>query len=388
LAIILPYLCKQEDTNLDEAEILQICRYATFYASIVSIIPHHWKETNKITSQNHRIGVSFAGATDVYSSYGYTAFVSLLRKCYSEIREHNRELMQSFGFGPSIRVTVEKPDGNTSAITGLAPGAHFTICQYAKRRIALDKKDPLVPLLRNAGYEIEESTFSENDVYAIFPIRNNNSDNRSAEDVSMFEKFCIATSLQKHFADNSVSVTIDFTPEEAPLIENAIAMNIAQMKSVSLMPQFRIVTDNKGKAIYYTRKMTERLLEQEEIEGSVDSDNILRILDQVSAERINFPSLEEVCNTPEFEKSGLIPQYKHIPNESISETTYFTLKQKTSAVDWNLIYQASEQIQDLSRDRVAYCTTDSCELRSSSSLESSFDSEGEDSFRVSEIIEV
>lgn len=351
LSIFNPYLCRHQNGTLDLEQVLLSAKYASFYASVVSTIRHHWQETNEITRKNHRIGVSFGGITDIYSSYGYTTMIKIMRLAYKEIREENTKVMSRFGFASSIRVTVVKPEGNTSCLTGLSPGVHFPICEYAKRRVIFDIDDPILKMLKLAGHVTEKSVLSDTQEYVIFPLKCNPK-NRSAEMVSFFEKLSIAACTQKHYADNSVSVTVDFTSQEKDQLEDAIAMNIAHLKAVSLLPQFKTPTNERGKALYYVKSILEQ----------VPPEKYASKLDELLIEHENLPDVDEICDTRDFYQNVAIKQYAHLPYESISQKTYQELADNISEIDWSAIYNPSYEIEDLSRDKVSYCTSDSCDF--------------------------
>ncbi len=227
--------CNGKDGKLDENLLLQAARYATFYASTVTLIRHHWPESNAIVSKNRRIGVSLNGIAEFVDNYSYTYLNELCRKVYDEIRSFNTHLAAQSGVPRSIRVTCIKPEGSMACIMETSAGMHWPICRYAKRRIALSKESELIVPLSQAGYQMEQSTLDPNTVYAIFPLSSNGA--RPEREVSIFEQFGLASTLARHFVDNSVSFTGHFSSErEASVVEKAIAMFIPSLKAASLMP--------------------------------------------------------------------------------------------------------------------------------------------------------
>ena len=59
---------------------------------------------------------------------------------------------------------------------------------------------------------------------------------KGKEDVTMWEQFTLAAALQRHWADNQVSVTVSFKGKEKGEIATALATFEDQLKSVSMLP--------------------------------------------------------------------------------------------------------------------------------------------------------
>ena len=60
---------------------------------------------------------------------------------------------------------------------------------------------------------------------------------RSEKDVSIFEKMSLASTAQRHWSDNSVSVTVSFNAEtEKDAVGTVLHMFDGQLKTVSFLP--------------------------------------------------------------------------------------------------------------------------------------------------------
>lgn len=287
LATIIPYNCMEYVDSvpkyINQQKFETACKWSTFYATVVTTVPHHWPETNRIINQDRRIGVSYTGIADVREALGPTLLNKSYREGYKLIRKFNSDLTDEMGISKSIRVTTVKPEGTLSIIAGTSAGVHYPICRFGWRRVAFDNSSPVLKALLDANYPHEESTLSSNQTYIIFPIKSNSS--KTTRDASIFEKFSMAISAQKHFADNSVSFTGDFKPStEGDLVEEVLADFISQTKVISMLPQF---------------------------EGSTD-------------------------------------QYKHLPFQEVSEEVYNETVQKISPVDWDSVFGVSREDADKS----------------------------------------
>ena len=58
---------------------------------------------------------------------------------------------------------------------------------------------------------------------------------KGKKEISMWEQLEIAAQYQHYWADNSVSVTVTFKPDEAPQIKDALEMYETRLKAVSFL---------------------------------------------------------------------------------------------------------------------------------------------------------
>lgn len=239
LAETFPPRCKNSN------RFYQALKYATFYASTVSLLPTHRPETNAVIAKNRRIGVSISGIAQwasnqslVESEWGemnYTKMTTYLREGYKIVLNENAKLAESAGVPASIRVTTVKPSGSISLLAGCTPGVHYPVSRYAIRRMRIGKDSPLVQSLIDAGIPNEDDTYSDNTLVFSFAIDHGNV--RPCEEVSPWEQFSVVAMLQRCYADNCVSATVYFDKEkDGPDVEKMLAMYIPILKSVSLLP--------------------------------------------------------------------------------------------------------------------------------------------------------
>ena len=231
-------------TRCDNADrFYQALRYATFYASVVSLLPTHRPETNAVIAKNRRIGVSISGIAqwasgEVPKDWGtmnYTNITTYLRKAYGIVKTENALLAKKAGVPASVRVTTIKPSGSISLLAGATPGIHYPVSRYAIRRVRIGNDSPLVPVLKEAGIPNEPDTYSDNTL--VFEFAVDHGDVRPCEQVSPWEQFCLVAMLQRCYSDNCVSATVYFDKEkDGPDVEKLLAMFIPILKSVSMLP--------------------------------------------------------------------------------------------------------------------------------------------------------
>ena len=92
----------------------------------------------------------------------------------------------------------------------------------------------MIDPLRAAGYKIEEDEYTPNTLVVEFPVHEPYF-TKGKKDVSMWEQLEIAAQYQHYWADNSVSITVTFTAEEAPQIKEALEMYETRLKAVSFL---------------------------------------------------------------------------------------------------------------------------------------------------------
>jgi len=237
LAEVFPPRC------INSEKFFNALKFATFYASTVSLLPTHRPETNAVIAKNRRIGVSISGIAQwasqvVPKDWGvmnYTRMGEFLRQAYRIVRDVNSKLAKEAGVPSAVRVTTVKPSGSISLLAGVTPGVHYPVSRYAIRRVRIGMSSPLVKPLQEAGVPYEKDKFSENTFVFEFVI--DHGDVRPCDEVSPWEQFSLVQMMQKHYADNCVSATIYFDKEkDGPDVEKMLAMFIPNLKSVSMLP--------------------------------------------------------------------------------------------------------------------------------------------------------
>jgi len=212
-------------------------KFAYLYAKTVTLLPTHWEETNAIMQRNRRIGTSISGIANFADRVGLPTLREWMDAGYSTIQQYDKSYSEWLGIRESIKTTTVKPSGTVSILAGESPGVHWTPGgQYFLRTIRFGNDDPMLPLFIANGYVVEpasESPATTSVVY--FPIESQAK--RSEKDVSIYEKTSLAAMAQRHWSDNSVSVTISFNAEEEKdAVGTVLHMFDGQLKTVSFLP--------------------------------------------------------------------------------------------------------------------------------------------------------
>ena len=233
-------------------------KFAYLYAKTVTLLPTHWEETNAIMQRNRRIGTSISGIANFADRSGLPVLREWMDKGYEVIQAYDKSYSEWLGIRESIKTTTVKPSGTVSILAGESPGVHWTPGgQFFLRTIRFGNDDPMLPLFTASGYTVEPASESPKTTSVVyFPIESEAL--RSEKDVTIYEKTSLASMAQRHWSDNSVSVTISFNAEtEKDHVGTVLHMFDGQLKTVSFLPM--------GNAVYPQMPYTQ--ITKEEYEG-------------------------------------------------------------------------------------------------------------------------
>ena len=217
-------------------------KYAFMYAKAVTLGPTHWKETREVMSRNRRIGCSLTG---IAQFLGRNSLETLKEWCeggYSFLKGFDQEVSQQLGIPQSIKITSVKPSGTVSLLAGATPGLHFPHSHFYIRRVRVPNTDQtLLSKLRAQNYPIEPDVYSPNTSVVSVPV-SVDPGVKVASQVSMWEQLDLAAFMQKYWADNQVSCTVSFDPqEESQLLVPALEHFQHKLKGVSFLPHTPLI---------------------------------------------------------------------------------------------------------------------------------------------------
>jgi adenosylcobalamin-dependent ribonucleoside-triphosphate reductase len=210
-------------------------KMAYLYAKTVTLVPTHDPRTNAVMMRNRRIGCSMSGIQQAKAKLGRRNFLNWCEQGYNYIQDLD-ELYSSWLCVPrSIKTTSVKPSGTVSLLCGATPGIHYPHSQYYIRNIRVQNTSPLLAICEEAGYLVEPDLYSDDTSVVSFPVKEERF-SKAKDDVGIWEQFADAADLQRCWADNQVSITVHFKPEEAKDIVTCLEIYETQLKSVSLLP--------------------------------------------------------------------------------------------------------------------------------------------------------
>ena len=223
-------------------------KFAYLYAKTVTLIPTHNERTNAIMLRNRRIGLSQSGIVESFERHGRREHFEWCDRGYEYISKLDKIYAGWLCIPESIKKTSVKPSGTVSLLPGVTPGIHYAHAKYYYRTIRIDKTSPLIEPISKAGYRMEESVYGDNTIVVYFPVRQEHFE-RSKNDVSIWEQMENVAQLQHYWADNQVSATVTFKPEEAQDIPKVLELYETRLKSISFLP---LVGHDYAQAPYQT----------------------------------------------------------------------------------------------------------------------------------------
>jgi len=224
------YPAKHE--NLEDY--LKTLKIAYLYGKTITLSNTHWPETNAKMLKNRRIGLSQSGVVQAFNKFGRREVYSMCDGAYDYVKQLDEEYSNWLCIPKSIRMTSIKPSGTVSLLNGSTPGIHFPEDEYYIRRIRFSNTSSLLEPLKSAGYRMEPDEYTPNTTVVEFPVHEPYF-TKGKKDVSMWEQLEIAAQYQHYWADNSVSITVTFKPDEADQIKSALELYETRLKAVSFL---------------------------------------------------------------------------------------------------------------------------------------------------------
>ncbi len=219
------------------ADYLKTLKVAYLYGKAVTMLPTHWPEVNEVMQRNRRVGCSVSGSAQFAEAHGWTTLRTWLDAGYTEIVRRDKQYSEWLGVRESIKNTSVKPSGSVSLLAGVTPGVHWPTADIYIRRLRFSVNDPLVGLLRKAGYHVEADVMNP-DYDMVVELPTLGPQIRIESDVSVWEKAALAALHQRYWADNAVSVTLSFSEAERDQIGAVIRAFEGQLKTLSFLPSF------------------------------------------------------------------------------------------------------------------------------------------------------
>ena len=209
-------------------------KVAYLYAKTVTLIPTHDPRTNAVMNRNRRIGCSMSGIRQAIAKTGRREFLNWCDTGYQYIQNLDRVYSEWLGIPLSIKTTSVKPSGTVSLLCGATPGIHPPHSPFYIRNIRVSEYSPLLQAARNAGYTVEKDAYADATWVISFPVATHC--DKGKRDVSIWEQVALAADMQRYWADNQVSVTVTFAPEEAKEINTVLEVFEDRLKSISFLP--------------------------------------------------------------------------------------------------------------------------------------------------------
>lgn len=207
------------------------------YGKRVTMEHYHHEEIEEVVHRNRRIGTGITGclASPLFNP-------DTLDRVYQEIQKENVRYSKELGIPESIRTTVIKPSGTVSKVLDMSgyEGIHPAYSRYIIQRIRFAANDSLIPLLREAGHHIEpvkklDGTLDHGTLVVDFYVQAPDGRPVADEDWDTWKQLDTYKLAQKHWSDQSVSVSVYYRKDEIGKIKDWIRDNLKEIKSISFL---------------------------------------------------------------------------------------------------------------------------------------------------------
>lgn len=221
-------------------EFKETLKYAYLYAKSVTLVGTHWPETNAVLLKNRRIGLSQSGIIDAFAKHGRRNILHWCDSGYKYVEALDKVYSDWLCIPRSKKMTAIKPSGSVALLPGVSAGIHYPHSKFYIRRVRLASNSPLVPIMKEAGYPIEEEQYGDIEErkktsVVVFPVCEKYF-SKKKDDVSIWEQVKNVVDYQKYWSDNNVSVTVTFKKEEAEDIPFVLEAYEDNLKSISFLP--------------------------------------------------------------------------------------------------------------------------------------------------------
>lgn len=334
----------------------EVAFLAARYAYRITFRHYEWEATRDVVYRHRRLGVGITGITDwVLMKFGKKAILGFddegnakynddvaqeLDRLYFYVKESNLAQAVDLDASPSVKVTTVKPSGTVSLLMGCSPGQHYHWAPYMIRRVRMASSAPLVPVLRECGYHIEEAIvgfnadgspkYDSNTLVVEFPVKAPTADHtnfQSAGDVPLREQAALQALLATYWSDNAVSATLSFKK--------------AQPKPV-YFEDGSLLLDKFGQPELKVNKREEDAV----------IDEITDILDRYKGVIKSTSLLPHATDT-----------YPQMPYEEITQSRYEDMVAKLTAKPWEVVDGDVKAEDEETVDTSQECVGGSCPIR-------------------------
>ena len=224
----------REPCNLAEIYISRVddLRHACQVAGVLfrackTIANWHFNDpvTQEVVSRNMRTGVSMTGIMEC----SWIRDAKPLEALYRHIEGVDFELSKKLGVPMSRKRTTVKPSGTLSLLAGVSPGMHGVLGRHIMRTIRIPSYHPMVEMCREHGYKVEprigiDGSHDLSTMVAHFPAKHSDEAVLTAE-MDVIDEMKVQQLLQTYWADNSVSATHYYQPDDIERIKGWLRTN-------------------------------------------------------------------------------------------------------------------------------------------------------------------
>lgn len=198
------------------------------------------EEWAKNCIEERLLGVSLTGIMDNVLTSGKSGAQNLaafLERAKAQAIATNKQIAAELGINPSVAVTTVKPSGTVSQLVDCRSGIHAAHSEFYIRTVRSDNKDPLCKFMIDQGVPHEPCVMKPNDVTVFsFPVHVPKKGAIFRDDLSAIQHLEIVKIYNSHWAEHSVSVTVNLKEEEWPEVSGWVYRNFDSLTGISFLP--------------------------------------------------------------------------------------------------------------------------------------------------------
>ena len=226
-------LCNFE--NLDE--FVQASRLMMRYTKRVCLNRYHHEVCDRVIKKNFRVGIGITGclSSPLFNSDSLDA-------AYKAILDEDAGYSKELSVPLSVRHTVVKPSGTMGKVLDCngEEGIHAALSPFYIQRVQFSSNDRLVPHLRKAGHPVEpklelDGSADSRTVVASFYVAAPTGATTVEGGWDTWRQLDTVLMAQKHWSDQSVSVTVYYRKEEIPKLKYWLKENLSKVKTISFL---------------------------------------------------------------------------------------------------------------------------------------------------------
>lgn len=181
-------------------------------------------------------------------------------KAYDYVELERTAVSAAYGMADELgtprpkNVTTIKPSGTLSKVMDTTEGKHKPLGKYIFNNVNFGKHDPLLPLVRAAGYRVFDNPMDQEGVLVTFPVKWDNVEFEKVGDLEVNLESAITQlerykMLMQNWCQQNVSATISYDPSEVEDIIDWLLANWDVYVGVSFL--FRADPTKSAKDLGY-----------------------------------------------------------------------------------------------------------------------------------------
>jgi ribonucleoside-triphosphate reductase (thioredoxin) len=217
----------------DPYETENILRLMTRYTLRQRLQPMTDPQADEVRKRNMRIGVGLGGVCDFI--WNVSSLASMRETVQTEAADYALRL----GVAIPVATTTVKPSGTISLLNESSPGIHAPYAPFYVRRVRCSKDEAMAAALTEAGVPSEDCAYDSTGHTLVFefPMRSMNLRGKTVLNQTVKDQVDRQVTLQRYWADNSVSSTVSFGDDEKDALAECLKRSARGLKSISCLPK-------------------------------------------------------------------------------------------------------------------------------------------------------